>query len=69
MFLDEFIETRTLMTGDGAMHRQRRFCCPVHGYFDLFVFPDAEIKHRKCSQSDKAAGAGLELPKVMKKAA
>lgn len=56
MTIHQKTEFRTLRTGAGALHRQRRFFCSVHGYFDLFVFPDAAAKHRKCNDPDKSQG-------------
>ena len=60
---------RVISTGDGAQHKQRRFYCAVHGYFDLFVFPNAAERHAKCCNESENAGAAAALPKAMAQAA
>lgn len=69
MIFHGLTETRNIKTGDGNTHRQRRFYCHFHGWFDLFVFPDAETRHAKCNQIEQPAAVGLELPKAMGAAA
>ena len=63
------ISYRTLRVGDGSNRTQKRFECPVHGFFDLFVYPNAEARHAKCGQDEQPSAIGLELPKAMAKAA
>ncbi len=48
MIFHGLIETRTIKTPSGSGYRQRRFYCHFHGWYDLFVFPDAERDHEKC---------------------
>ncbi len=64
MIFHGLISSRTIQTGDGSQNKQRRFYCRVHGWLDLFVFPDAEAKHAKCCDRERDAGAGVEIPKA-----
>jgi hypothetical protein len=54
MISNGLVQKRTIPTGNGQRNKQSRFYCPVHGYFDLFVFPEAEAKHKKCDQLEKS---------------
>ena len=69
MMFHGLTESRIVPVGNGQQNRQRRFYCHVHGWLDLFVFPNAATAHAKCCDTSEEAGAGLEIPKAMKKAA
>lgn len=57
MIFHGLIETKNIKTGDGSIRSQKRFYCHTHGWFDLFVFPDAEAHHEKCASGTDAPRA------------
>lgn len=56
--------------GDGTVYLKHVRFCQIHGEIDLFTCDDWDAKHAGCaSPLEKPATVGLELPKVMRKAA
>ena len=64
MMFHGLTETRIVKTGNGQKATQERFYCHFHGWYDLFVFPNAEADHSKCNQIIEPSAASLELPKT-----
>ena len=60
---------RIVATGNGQQNRQRRFYCEIHGWIDLFVFPNAADRHAKCCDTTKDAGTAVQPPCGMERAA
>lgn len=72
MIHGEVTTIKTRVANGEAIYTKRVRHCSIHGAIDLFVCGGGEAwdaRHARCNQSDKAHGIGLELPRVIAKAA